>query len=86
MANELKAPAWATVNQIVDQMEEIEVLKEKLRLTVDALEFYAGTANWLDREMLGYESGIVGDEEYFDNISLGGRRARQALKKLQAAQ
>lgn len=62
-------------------------LKQKLSEALEVIRFYGDERNWLDNDLAGYPPSIRNDSEIGDNIkfsdhiTVGGKRAREFLKK-----
>jgi len=77
---------------IVEEIKQSEnyALKKKLKVAVEALEFYGNKENWQAPEDQGFEHHDSLDNTLADMIhedhdkKTGGKRAREALEKIKA--
>jgi len=74
------------------EVQAHSVTREKLKVAVEALEFYANKENWQAPEDQGFEHHDTLNNELADMIhedhdnETGGKRAREALKKVKDAE
>lgn len=64
------------------QRRKIEELELKLKIAVEALEFYGSNNNWMAIRQESRFLGVIVNDYEFGNHKHGGVKARQALKKL----
>ena len=57
-------------------LSRIQKLTDQLKRAESVIEFYADKKNWLDLSLFGHNASITDDEDDFNDLYLGGRRAR----------
>lgn len=68
--------------------QELERVKCDLKEAIEVISWYSDHNNYRDHEILGYPTGIVGDDQLGNefgeskHLTVGGKRARQFLAKL----
>lgn len=91
---EQKDYAQVFEGQVKELEQKLAEAEYKLGIACVALEFYGNKKNWRDNDVLGYEPSICSDTEMggpgstmpeeSDHLTVGGKRARQALKEIKA--
>lgn len=78
-----------TDKAMIDFMVEIDILKKKLVILGEAVDFYADDDNWLEEiNRNNLYTVILKDADYLFNneqegLRFGGKRAREAKRKIE---
>jgi hypothetical protein len=77
---------WA---EDIDYKHQLELSQKREVALKKAVDFYADKNNWHDNDLLGCPPSIFGDSQAGDefgdskHLTVGGKRARQALKEVE---